>query len=159
MLADIKKAKEFIFLEFFIIDEGIFWNSILDLLVEKVNFGLEVKVVYDDIGCMGTLPGSYYKKLSKLPVETISKYQTGYFENIIEKISELVKKILQAEYLSIIITFIFLFYTLYNQSVLLFIGSFITSLVCILLSVKILKKANVQVDRLYDQEYEYFYYV
>lgn len=34
----------------------------------------------------------YYKKLNKLPVETISKYQTGYFENIIEKISELVKK-------------------------------------------------------------------
>jgi len=30
----------------------------------------------------------YYKKLNKLPVETISKYQTGYFENIIEKISE-----------------------------------------------------------------------
>ncbi len=45
----------------------------------------------------------YYKKLNKLPVETISKYQTGYFENIIEKISELVKKILQAEYVSIVI--------------------------------------------------------
>ncbi len=42
----------------------------------------------------------YYKKLSKLSVETISKYQTGYFERIIEKISELVKKILQAEYVS-----------------------------------------------------------
>lgn len=34
----------------------------------------------------------YYNKLNKLPVETISKYHTGYFENIIEKISELVKK-------------------------------------------------------------------
>ena len=86
----------------------------------------------------------YYKSLSKLPVETISKYQTGYFENIIEKISELVKKILQAEYISIIITFIFLFYTLYNQSVLLFISSFITSIVCIFLSVRILKRANTQ---------------
>lgn len=97
----------------------------------------------------------YYKKLSKLPVETISKYQTGYFENIIEKISELVKKILQAEYVSIIITFIFLFYTLYNQSVILFITSFITSVICIFLSIRILKRANTQVEKLYDQEYEY----
>lgn len=97
----------------------------------------------------------YYKKLSKLPVETISKYQTGYFENIIEKISELVKKILQAEYVSIIITFIFLFYTLYNQSIVLFISSFITSIICIFLSIRILKRANTQVEKLYDQEYEY----
>ena len=97
----------------------------------------------------------YYKKLSKLSVETISKYQTGYFENIIEKIIELVKKILQAEYVSILITFIFLFYTLYNQSIVLFISSFITSAICIFLSIKILKKANTQVEKLYDQEYEY----
>lgn len=97
----------------------------------------------------------YYKKLNKLPVETISKYQTGYFENIIEKISELVKKILQAEYVSIVITFIFLFYTLYKQSTVLFISSFVTSSICIFLSIKILKKANAQVEKLYDQEYEY----
>jgi len=97
----------------------------------------------------------YYKKLNQLPVETISKYQTGYFENIIEKISELVRKILQAEYVSIIMTFVFLFYTLYNQSVVLFISSFVTSAVCVFLSIKILKKANVQVEKLYDQEYQY----
>lgn len=97
----------------------------------------------------------YYKKLNQLPVETISKYQTGYFKSIIEKISELVKRILQAEYVSIIITFIFLFYTLYNQSVILFISSLVTSIICIFLSIRILKKANAQVERLYDQEYEY----
>lgn len=98
---------------------------------------------------------NYYKKLNKLPVEIISKYQTGYFENIIEKIIALVKNILQAEYVSIFITFIFLFYTLYNQSIILFIISFITSIVCIFLSIKILKKANTQVEKLYDQEYKY----
>ncbi len=97
----------------------------------------------------------YYKKLDKLPVETIAQYQTGYFEKIIEKISELVKKILQAEYISIIITFVFLFYTLYNQSVLLFIISLVTTILCIYLSIRILKRANEQVKKLYDQEYEY----
>lgn len=97
----------------------------------------------------------YYKKLSKVPVGTISKYQTGYFENIIQKIIVLVRKILQAEYASILATFIFLFYTLYKQSLYLFIISFITSTICLFLSIRILKKANRQVEKLYDQEYEY----
>ena len=35
----------------------------------------------------------YYRKLTKVPVETLSKYKTGYLENIIEKISSLVKNI------------------------------------------------------------------
>ena len=97
----------------------------------------------------------FYKKLSSIPTETISKYQTGYLENIIEKISSLVKTILQAEYVSIVITFVFLFYTLYNQSIVLFIISFVTSALCIYLSINILKKANKQVEILYDKEYEY----
>ena len=97
----------------------------------------------------------FYKKLSKLPAQVITKYQTGYFENIVEKISGLVKNILQAEYVSIVITFIFLFYTLYNQSIFLFLGSLLISVLCVYLSICILKKANQQVERLYDQEYEY----
>lgn len=97
----------------------------------------------------------YYKKLSKLPVETISKYQTGYFENIINKICILVKKILQTEYVSIVVTFIFLFYTLYNQSIMIFLISLIASIICIFLSIRILTKADEQVEKLYDQEYEY----
>ena len=84
----------------------------------------------------------YYKNLNQLPVEVISNYQTVYFENIIEKISDLVKKILQAEYVSIVITFIFLFYTLYKQSIILFIGSLVTSIFCIIKSLKILKNPN-----------------
>ena len=98
----------------------------------------------------------YYKKLSKLPVETISKYQTGYFENIINKICVLVKKILQTEYVSIVVTFIFLFYTLYNQSIMIFFISLIASIICIFLSIRILTKADEQVEKLYDQEYEYY---
>lgn len=65
MLEEIEKAEKFILLEYFIIEEGIFWNSILDVLKEKAKQGVDVKVVYDDIGCMGTLPGRYYKKLKK----------------------------------------------------------------------------------------------
>lgn len=65
MIEAIKNAENFIFLEYFIIEEGVFWQSILDTLIEKVKQGVEVKLVYDDIGCMGTLPGNYYKVLRK----------------------------------------------------------------------------------------------
>ena len=65
MLTDLKKAQKFILLEYFIIEEGEFWNSILEILKEKASQGVEVKLVYDDIGCMGTLPGNYYKQLKK----------------------------------------------------------------------------------------------
>ncbi len=97
----------------------------------------------------------FYKKLCKLPTETISKYQTGYFECLIEKISSLVVKVLQAEYTSIFVSFVFLFYTLYGQSVLLFGISVVVSVVCVYLNIKIIQKANRQVENLYEQEYEY----
>ena len=59
MLEDLRKAEKFIYLEYFIIEEGLFWNSLLDILKEKAARGVDVKVVYDDIGCMMTLPGNY----------------------------------------------------------------------------------------------------
>ncbi len=59
MLADLRAAEKFIFLEFYIIDEGLMWDSVLEILVEKAAQGVEVKLLYDDIGCMATLPGDY----------------------------------------------------------------------------------------------------
>lgn len=97
----------------------------------------------------------YYKKLTKVPVESLSKYQTGYLENIIYKITELVKKILSAEYIGIVLSFGFFFYTVFNQSKLLFFVSFTLSILCVCLSIYILKKSNKSVEELYDKEYEY----
>ena len=71
IMIEIKKAKEFIFLEYFIIEEGIFWNSILEVLKEKAKEGVEIKLVYDDIGCMSTLKGDYYKELIKIGIYAI----------------------------------------------------------------------------------------
>lgn len=69
MLEDLRSAQKFIFLEFYIIDEGLMWDTVLDILVEKVQQGVEVKLLYDDIGCMATLPGDYTKKLRKLGID------------------------------------------------------------------------------------------
>ncbi|MGN0131069.1 MAG: cardiolipin synthase [Lachnospiraceae bacterium] len=71
MLEDLKKAEKFIFLEYFIIEEGIFWNSILDILKEKAAKGVEVRVLYDDVGCMCTLPGDYYRTLREQGIKTV----------------------------------------------------------------------------------------
>lgn len=97
----------------------------------------------------------YYKSLTKIPVETLSNYQTGYLQSIIEKTSTLVKDILSAEYVGIILSFIFFFYTLLKQSIILFWISLLMSTLCVLISVYILKKSNKKVELLYDQEYEY----
>lgn len=69
MLLDLKNAETFIYMEYFIIEEGVFWNSILDILKEKASNGVDVKVVFDDIGCMSTLPGDYSKQLSKFNIK------------------------------------------------------------------------------------------
>ena len=71
MLEDLQSAERFIFLEYFIIEEGIFWNGILDILREKAAQGVEVRVVYDDVGCMLTLPGDYYKTLRSYGIKAV----------------------------------------------------------------------------------------
>ena len=63
MLEDLKKAEHFIFLEYFIIREGRMWNEMLAVLEEKVKQGVDVRLIYDDMGCVSTLPPRYYKKL------------------------------------------------------------------------------------------------
>ncbi len=65
MLLDLREAKRFIYLEYFIVEQGVFFNSILEILKEKAKEGVEVKLLYDDIGCMTTLPGNYAKQLKK----------------------------------------------------------------------------------------------
>lgn len=60
---ELKKAQKYIFLEFFIIDEGIMWSAILDILKEKAGQGLDVRVIYDDFGCVTRLPRGYNKVL------------------------------------------------------------------------------------------------
>ena len=69
MLDDLRSAKKFIFLEFYIIDPGLMWDRILEILVEKVQQGVEVKLLYDDIGCMATLSGDYTKRLRKMGID------------------------------------------------------------------------------------------
>ena len=65
VLDAIKTAEKFIFMEYFIIEEGYMWGKILELLVEKAAAGVDVRVMYDGMCEMSTLPPSYFKLLRK----------------------------------------------------------------------------------------------
>ena len=55
LLQELRKARQYIFLEYFIIQDGIMWQSVLDILKQKVSEGVTVKLLYDDLGCIQTL--------------------------------------------------------------------------------------------------------
>ena len=71
MLADLRTAENFIFIETFIIEGGVMWTAVHDILRQKLAAGVEVRLLYDDIGCMSTLPSHYY---ALLRVEGIKAY-------------------------------------------------------------------------------------
>ena len=69
MLEELEKAKKYIFLEYFIIQPGVFWDSILAILERKAAQGVEVRVLYDDFGCMFTLPRDYNEVLTRKGIQ------------------------------------------------------------------------------------------
>lgn len=69
LLIQLRKAKKYIFLEYFIIDEGEMWGKILEILVEKVKEGVDVRVMYDGTCEVSLLPHNYPKKLRKLGIK------------------------------------------------------------------------------------------
>ncbi|QQO11200.1 cardiolipin synthase [Breznakiella homolactica] len=68
---ELEKAERYIFMEYFIIEEGVMWDSILEILARKAKEGLDVRVMYDDLGCMFTLPYKYDKKLESLGIKCV----------------------------------------------------------------------------------------
>ena len=66
---ELKKAEKFIFLEFFIIDEGYVWDTVLEILRNKVAEGVNVKLLYDDLGCIFTLEENFPEQMRSLGIE------------------------------------------------------------------------------------------
>lgn len=66
MLDELKKAEKFILVEYFIIAHGRMWNELLRILIEKAMQGVKVRIIYDDFGCMMTLPPKYDRYLESL---------------------------------------------------------------------------------------------
>ena len=66
---ELRKAEKFIFLEYFIIGEGKMWNEIKQILAEKAKSGVDVRVMYDDLGTINLLEKGYEEKLKKLGIK------------------------------------------------------------------------------------------
>ena len=69
ILVALRRAEHYIFIEYFIIEEGVLWNSVLEILKEKAAAGVEIRVIYDDMGSMFTLPADYAKRLEKFGIK------------------------------------------------------------------------------------------
>lgn len=63
LLKELELAQRFIFMEYFIIEEGVMWDPILKILEKKQKMGVEIYLLYDDMGCIQTLPSGYDKFL------------------------------------------------------------------------------------------------
>lgn len=64
-------AKKFICMEYFIIAPGKMWNTILDILIQKVNEGVEVYFMYDDAGSVAKVHSKYDRYLRKLGIKAV----------------------------------------------------------------------------------------
>ena len=69
MLRQLEQAEHFIFLEYFIIEEGEMWGRILEILARKASEGVEVRLMYDGTNEFATLPSSYPQKLKELGIK------------------------------------------------------------------------------------------
>lgn len=69
MLRQLEQAKHFIFMEYFIVDEGIMWGRILEILAKKASEGVDVRVMYDGTCEFSTLSRDYPKRLKKLGIK------------------------------------------------------------------------------------------
>lgn len=72
LLDELRKAKRFIFIEFFIIARGEMWDGILQILEEKAAQGVDVRVIYDDVGSLTTLPYDYEKQLAQKGIKCLA---------------------------------------------------------------------------------------
>lgn len=69
MKVQLKKAEKFIFMEYFIVEEGIMWGEILEILKQKVQEGVEVRFMYDGMCSLSKVPHGYDKQIRKYGIK------------------------------------------------------------------------------------------
>lgn len=70
LILQLKKAEKFIFMEYFIVDKGYMWDTILEVLKEKAKSGVEVRFMYDGMCSLVLLPYRYPKELSRYGIKS-----------------------------------------------------------------------------------------
>ena len=71
MLADIARAERFVFLEYFIIGAGKLWDEFREVLARKAAEGVEIRVMYDDLGSLFSIPDDFDADLKRLGIQVV----------------------------------------------------------------------------------------
>ena len=71
MLKDLEEAERFIFAEYFIVENGVMWNSMVEIMARKVAQGVDVRVMYDDLGSISTYSEDNLKQLKEKGIKCV----------------------------------------------------------------------------------------
>ncbi len=83
MLNKIKIAKKFIFIEFYIISDGVILDEVINILIDKANNGLDIRIIYDAFGSSSSLKRKTIKKLSNIiNIEIVAYNPIGFGNSI-----------------------------------------------------------------------------
>ena len=72
LIEDLKNAESFVLMQYYIIAKGKLWDAILDILKEKVKNGVEVKILYDDFGCMDKMSPKEFKEIRSFGIDAVA---------------------------------------------------------------------------------------
>ncbi len=71
MCENLKKAEKYVYIEYFILQRGKFWDTLTDILAERAEHGVDVRVLYDDLGSIGTYSMKDVKELRERGIKCI----------------------------------------------------------------------------------------
>lgn len=71
VLGELEKAERYIFMEFFILRQGVMLDPIIAILERKARAGLDVRIIYDDLGCFMSLPPNFKKSLKEKGIKCV----------------------------------------------------------------------------------------
>lgn len=69
MIRQLEQAKNFIFMEYFIVAEGRMWESVLEILRKKAAEGVEVRFMYDGMCSLLLLPYKYPERIREMGIQ------------------------------------------------------------------------------------------
>ncbi|MBQ9150613.1 MAG: cardiolipin synthase [Clostridia bacterium] len=72
ILRDLEAAERFIFMEYFIVRPGVMWDPVLEILKKKAAEGVDVRLMYDDVGSISYVPRDYHKQLEACGIKCVA---------------------------------------------------------------------------------------